>query len=54
MEHDTILEPWNHQRLYDDVRGSLLINTDTKLSSITRMEIEFALKGMPMMNTWTR
>ena len=51
MEHEKILERWHEyiSTIYDDARrGILLISNDTKLSPITRTEIEYALKGMPM------
>ena len=51
MEQENILERWQEyiSTLYDDARGGIpLISNDTKLSPITRTEIEYALKGMPM------
>ena len=51
MEQEKILERWQEyiSTLYDDARGGIpLISNDTKLSPITRTEIEYALKGMPM------
>ena len=51
MEQEMILERWHEyiSTLYDDARGGIpLIGNDTKLSPITRTEIEYALKGMPM------
>ena len=46
-----ILERWQEyiSTFYDDTRGGIpLISNDTKLSPITRTEIEYALKGIPM------
>ena len=53
MEQEKILERWHEyiSTLYDDARGGIpLISNDTKLSPITRTEMEYALilKGMPM------
>ena len=51
MEQENILERWQEyiSTLYDDARGGIpLISNDTKFSPITRTEIEYALKGMPM------
>ena len=51
MEQENILERWQEyiSTLYDDARGGIpLISNDMKLSPITRTEIEYALKGMPM------
>ena len=51
MEQEKILERWHEYItiLYDDARGGIpLISSDTKLSPITRTEIEYALMGMPM------
>ena len=51
MEQENIVERWQEyiSTLYDDARGGIpLISNDTKLSPITRTEIEYALKGMPM------
>ena len=45
------LERWHEyiSTLYDDTRGGIpQISNDTKLSPITRTEIEYALKGIPM------
>ena len=49
MEQENILERWQEyiSTLYDDARGGIpLISNDTKLSPITRTEIEYALKGI--------
>ena len=51
MEQENILERWHEyiSTLYDDAKGGIpLISNDTKLSPITHIEIEYALKGMPM------
>ena len=51
MEQEKILKRWHEyiSTLYDDARGGIpLISNDTKLSPITRTQIEYALKGMPM------
>ena len=53
MEQDKILERWQEyiSKLYDDdARGGIpQISNDTELSPIMRTEIEYALKGMPLM-----
>ena len=51
MEQEMILERWYEyiSTLYDDARGGIpLISNDTKLSPITRTDLQYALKGMPM------
>ena len=54
MELEKILERLHEyiSTLYDDARGGIpLISNNTKLSPIMRIEIEYALKGMPMKKT---
>ena len=54
MEQDMFLERWHEyiSTLNDDTRGGIpLISNDTKLSPITRTDIEYALKGMSMRKT---
>ena len=51
MEQEKILELWQEyiSTLYDEARGGIpLVSNDTKLPPITRTEIEYALKGLPM------
>ena len=51
MEQDKILARWHEyiSELYDDNRGEIpQVHTKSALTPVTRREVEFALKGMPL------
>ena len=51
MEQDKILERWHEyiRELYDDNREEIpQVHTESELTPVTRREVEFALKGMPL------
>ena len=53
MEKDKILDRWSEYicELYDDDRGAMPVITTCSISPITYQEVEYALKGMPMMTS---
>ena len=51
MEQDNILARWNEYigELYEDNRGEIpQVYTESELTPVTRREVEFALKEMPL------
>ena len=51
MDQDKILARWQKyiSELYDDNRGEISqVHTESELTPVTRREVEFALKTMPM------
>ena len=51
MEQDNILARWHEyiSELYDDNRGEIpQVHAKNELTPVTRREVEFALKGMPL------